>query len=330
MHLLDQPGLVGTLAQRGYGVSLALFEWNTLQATVVRRLTDHGIPVIARLLLPREAGYWFNVENYPQAVAHYAEFREWAIAEKLTFVAVGLDLEPPLRFRSGLRAGRFLSIYSRLQAARTNALFPAALEAYQVLAAEIRSDGYAVHTYQNPFIVDDRRAATTLVQRMLDIVDLPVDIEVLMCYSSLIPRRPFRSDFGGALVAEYGLFADSLGIGSTGGGIITDPDDDEPIPQLSWEAFTRDLRIAARYTDTIHVFSLEGCVASGYLQRLIDFDWSVPVTIAWRYRFAMRILRVGIGIVLWWSRLGLAIMGWLGWVVVAIIMLRRALRRWRA
>jgi hypothetical protein len=329
-ELLKQPGLIDTLATHRYGIAMGMLDFSPERAALVRHLGERAIPVTAWLLLPHAAGYWLNVENYPQAVAQYRIFRDWAKAEALSFVAVGLDIEPSIQHLADLMQLRSIPLFSRVAAARGNALFPAASEAYNNLVAEIRSDGYAVHTYQYPFMIDERRTATTLVQRMLNIVDLPADIEVIMCYSSMIPHHIFGNDLGGALVAEYGLYADSIGIGSTGGGIVLDPETGERAPSLSWDAFARDLRLAAGFTDLIHVFSLEGCVAAGYFERLHDFDWSVPVHIPLPYRLTMRTLRTGIRLSLWWSRFGFTVLGWLGWVVVAVMLGRRALQRLRS
>jgi hypothetical protein len=323
--LIARPGLVQTLAAQQYGVAMGMLDWSPRRAEIVRLLNQAGIPITAWLLLPRDAGYWFNIENYPQAVSLYRAFRNWAIDEGLAFHAVGLDLEPSPQHRSGLRQAKPLAIYGALMAARNNALFPAAYEAYHDLVAEIRSDGYVVHTYQYPVVIDDRRAATTLIQRTLNVVELLADVEVLLCYSSNLASTSLHSDLGGALIVEYGVYADSIGIGSTGGGRDNGP----PARPLVWPAFARDLRLAAAYTDSIHIFSLEGCVEQGYLERLPDFDWSAPVHIAVRHRVAARAIRMMIGMVLWWSRFGTAVLGWLGWVVTGVILLRRLLKRLR-
>ncbi len=330
VELFQRAGLLDRLSTNGYGIAMGMLDFSAERAKLVRLLAEWAIPLTAWLLLPHDAGYWFNVENYPQAVGQYRAFREWAAAEELPFAAVGLDMEPSIQQLEDLTRLRSLPLMSRVAAARQNALFPAASDAYYNLVAEIRSDGYAVHTYQYPFMVDDRRTATTLVQRALNIVDLPADVEVLMCFSSMIPRHIFGSDLGGALVAEYGLYADSLGIGSTGGGVVLDRETGALAPRLTWKAFARDLRLAASYTDMIHIFSLEGCVAAGYFERLDDFDWSVPVKIPLRYRLTMQMMRSCIHLLLWWSRFGVTVLGWLGWVVVAIMVGRRAIQRVRS
>ena len=44
-------------------------------------------------------------------------------------------------------------------------------------------------------------------------------------------------------------------------------------------SFRRDALLAHQLTDDIHVFSLEGCVAQGFLERLRTVDWSERVTV---------------------------------------------------
>jgi hypothetical protein len=84
----------------------------------------------------------------------------------------------------------------------------------------------------------------------------------------------FMGKNGPALLWSYGPDADSVGVGSTGGGVDVG---DLQIRTLSWDDFARDLRLARRINDAIFIFSLEGCVDKGYLSRLVDFDWDAPV-----------------------------------------------------
>lgn len=328
--LLAKPGVLRTFTQSGHGISMGISQFDAARAAVVRQLTAEGIPVIARLLLPTSAGYWFNVENYPQAVAHYHTFRDWAREERLQFSGVAVDFEPSLRQLSGIRQLKPFSLYVRFRTAHSNALFPAALDAYYDLGTEIRLDGFTLYSYILPVLIDDRRAGTTLLQRMMDLVDIPAEFEVLMCYSSLLPHGIFGSNIGGALIAEYGPFADALGIGVIGNTYSASSGTGIPTATLSWDALVHDLQLAASFTENIHLFSLEGCIAQGYLSRLQEIDWSAPVTVPWRSRTQLRLLRLALTLILWWSHASLAVLGWLGWVVVAIIMLRRLLkRRWR-
>jgi len=45
----------------------------------------------------KQHGYWFNLDNAPQAAACYEAFRGWSAKEGLRWAAVGLDIEPDMR-----------------------------------------------------------------------------------------------------------------------------------------------------------------------------------------------------------------------------------------
>jgi len=328
--LFQTPGLIEHLQAHNYSIALGMLDFGSQRAAVVRQLNTYGIPTIAWLLLPHDQGYWFNLGNYPQAIARYHAFREWANQEQLHFGAVGLDIEPSLSTLQAARIHGVRHLWSRAFLAQVNALYPAARAAYQDLTARIRHDGYNVHTYQYPFIVDDRRAGTTLIQRILDIVDLPADEEVLMLYSSLFLPHIFGTDFGGAFVRSYAPHADGIAIGVTGGGVVLDPLTGEQVPCMSLDAFRRDLRIAAQYTDHIHIFSLEGCVERDWLGELTTLDWEKSAVVGRLSRIQMSVLRNALRFVLWCSRYGWTALGWLGWLVAAGLIISRRINRWRA
>ncbi|MBS1964778.1 MAG: hypothetical protein JST60_03010, partial [Chloroflexi bacterium SZAS-1] len=210
---LNTPGILDMLAMQGYGVTLVLPQLDAARAQAVRLLNQRGIGVVASLCLPTEEGFAFNLQNYPRAFEHYSAFQAWARAEDIHFEAVALNIEPPLEdIAQMIPPGRFVAaraLLRRLWLARENILYPAAQAAYSELIVTMHLDGYEVHTFQMPVIADDRRAGTNLLQRALDIVDLPADVNVLMCSSSL-PLDPFGNDLGGALIASYGESADAL------------------------------------------------------------------------------------------------------------------------
>jgi len=327
-ELFSKPEVLDELSANGDGVALAILDFTEQRAAIIRLLNAQNIPVTAWLLLPNEEGYWFNLRNYPQAVARYRAFREWALRGRLQFKAIGLDIEPTITDHTPARANGTQHLFSRAYLAQRNALYPAAREAYLDLVSAIRHDGYEVHTYQYPVIVDDRRSGTTLIQRMLDIVDLPVDQEVLMLYSSHF-KLLFKTDIGGAFIDSYGQHADGIAVGVTGGGFL-DPITGIVSPRVSLETFCRDLLIAAQYTDVVHIFSLEGCVDRNWLPELRALDWDKPVFIRWRDRFQISVLRGLLGFVLWCSRYGWTALGWLGWGVAGSMIVSRRISRWKA
>ena len=107
-------------------------------------------------------------------------------------------------------------------------------------------------------------SGSTLLQRLLGLVDVATDREVWMLYSSVMRR------IGPGLLWVYGAEAQAIAVGTTGGGpdIPTHPQ----IPSLSWDELARDLALASRWTNDIYIHSLEGCVSNGFLERLQSYD----------------------------------------------------------
>lgn len=274
--------VIADLVDLGAAVSLAIIDLSAGRAEVIRRLNAADVPVIAWLLLPKDQGYYFNIHNAFQADKFYDGFRAWSQAEDLRFAALGIDIEPELRdLTAFFGADRWRSLPRFLARFFQFAPLRRSRQIYTNLIARMHADGYLVESYQFPFIADERLAGTSLVQRLTGLIDLPVDREVWMLYSSFF--RPNSA----ALLASYAPEADVVGLGITGGGVS------EPgLPQfapLSWSELERDLRLAWNWRDQIFIFSLEGCVQNGYLDRLKTFHWDAPILLpqtlqvdAWR------------------------------------------------
>lgn len=301
-------------------VSLGILDLSAGRADVVRRLNRAGVPVIAWQLLPEDEGYWFNLDNAPQATARYAAFKAWSAAHDLQWAGVGIDIEPDIRDVGRLAGGEWRVLGKILRRALDRERFEAARALYKALVEQMQADGYRVDSYHIPLVVDERRAGATLVQRLLGLVDIPTDREILMLYSSFLGRG------GYAVLASYGPEAGGIAVGSTGGGVSVGGAD--AIPPLSWKAFSRDLRAAARWCEDIHIFSLEGCVRAGYLEKLPALDWAEPVTLPASQLRRVTLLRRIAYAALWVSAHPLV--GVLALVVLlsgAIALLRRVGRR---
>lgn len=339
-HILEQDQVLDELARQHYGLALAMHDLSDERARIIHTLNTRGIYTVAWLLLPPEEGCWFHVQNYPQAVEYYRAFHAWAARHYLHFDAVGLDIAPP---DGTLSTGTIqpyhrgiLTLAQRLWMARENALYAAARAAYLDLIAEIHHDGYEVHTYQLPLIADDRRAGTTLLQRAMDVIDLPSDVEVLMCTNNSFPFSTGQSthndpaDMGGSLIASYGTSADGIGIGSTLRGRAAGQaagEYPEPLSALSWPTLKRDILLAAQYTDTIYLFTLEGCVAQGLLPHIAAMDWTREPETPSRQRVELEMLRSTLLVMLFLFRHNRALLAWLGWGIAIALLLQR-LRRW--
>jgi len=291
--LFSDPQIIEDLRALGASVSLGLLDLSAERAGIVQRLNAAEIPVVAWLLLPEAQGYWFNLDNAPEAIAFYADFRAWTETYKLQWDGVGLDIEPDMRELKKLLAGDRRALLMLLRRFMDAERLKRASAYYAGLIAQIRADGYRVDEYAFPFVVDERKAGSQLVQRFLGLVDLEVDREVLMLYSS------FMRPFGHGLLWSFAPSAGSIGVGSTGGGVTIGNVDQ--VPPLTWDELARDLRLAHAWSDDIHIFSLEGAVRQGYLSRLLTFDWEAPVTPPLREFRQVECVRRGLRAILWAS-----------------------------
>ena len=292
-ELFSDPGVIENFVALGASVSMGILDLSPERAEIVRQLNSAGIPLIGWLLLPKEEGYWFNLSNGPQAVARYMDFKVWTLENKLQWRGIGIDVEPDIREMEGLMQGRMAALYPIARRVLGSRALNDARATYWNLVYQMRMDGYRVDSYHFPFIIDERKAGASLLQRVAGLFDLPSDREVLMLYTSMI--RPY----GPGVLWSYAPEAESVGVGVTGGGVQMEGVSE--IRPLDWVEFSRDLRLARRQTDDIHVFSLEGCVQQGFLERLRTFDWDGPVTLPLDQARKTNVVRKGLQGVLWVS-----------------------------
>ncbi|HWQ46934.1 MAG TPA: hypothetical protein VN376_08710 [Longilinea sp.] len=264
-HLFNTGGLMEKLQKMKAAVSLGLIDLSPERAEAVKKLNKAGIPVTAWLLLPKDQGYWFNIDNVGHAIRRYGEFRSWTVKNKLEWASIGLDIEPDINKMNALENDLKSGIRYYLHRFFSNNNWQVKAQAYQSLVTQIRLDGYTVESYQFPVIVDERKAGSQFFPRSLGILDLPVDREVLMLYSSFIPT------YGTAMLESYAVQAQGVGIGITGGGV--ELGNSVPSKPLTWQQLSHDLLVSRQYCPNLYVFSLEGCLAEGYLDKLVDFNW---------------------------------------------------------
>ena len=266
--LFASPDLIDDLCSLQAGVSLGLLDLSPERAEVVRRLNAAGVPVTAWLLLKKEHGYWCNQDNAPETLACYEAFRTWTREQGLSWAAVGLDIEPDIQVMEELALRPGSALPKLMRRALDGRRLSRAQAMYGDLAEMLRSDGHVLESYQFPIIADERKVRSDLLRRLTGLVDLRSDREVWMLYSS------FSRPLGVGYLWSYAPEAQAIAVGSTGGGIYTGMGDPSP---LSWDEFSRDLRLAWHWTDHLYIFSLEGCVRQGFLDRLKNFTWDTPI-----------------------------------------------------
>lgn len=267
VKLFDGRFLIDDLKSLDASLSLGILDLSKERAQLVKRLNKAGLPVIAWLLLPKEQGYWFNTSNYEFAAARYLDFKAWTTQYDLKWSGIGLDIEININELQQIieekQAEPFIKKLLARYLDKQNTL--KAKKAYQALVDLIHADGYPVESYHLPIISEERRAHATVLQRTLGLVDVETDSEILILYSSFL--RPN----GDAALWSYADEADSVGVGSTGGGVdIKGIIDVEP---LTWDEFSRDLNICVKKEKPVHIFSLEGCVDQGFIPKLNSFNW---------------------------------------------------------
>ncbi len=297
-------------------LGLGVLDFSEERAQIVKKLNQAGVPVVAWLLLPEDQGYWFHQDNAPQAVACYRAFKAWSNTYALSWEGIGLDIEPDIREMQRWMADKWLAVWYMFRRSFNWRLFRSARRIYKYLIDEIHADGYRVDIYQFPFIADERKVESTLLQRATGIIDLPADREVLMLYSS------FARPHGAGFVWGYASEAQSIGIGITGAGVETSMA--IQAAPLTWDELERDLRLAWYWTNDLFIYSLEGCVKQGYLHRLRSFEWDHPFLAPTEPALWVENWRGLLQTVLWVSTyLWLVALGILGLVLLFIPLRRR-------
>ncbi|GAB4420810.1 MAG: hypothetical protein OHK0039_34870 [Bacteroidia bacterium] len=269
-QMLLDSALIRDLQAMQASLRVGLIDLDEARADAILRLNRAGIPVVAWLLLPSEAGYWFHADNGEAARQRYHDFQAWSTRYGLQWVGVGIDLEPPIADVRKLREAPLRLAFEMLGRLYDAQGLAASERIYLDLIKEMQDDGYRVESYIFPPILDERQAGTQSFQRLTRILDIRTDAEIPMCYTS--------AGIGGpAMILSYGGEAGRVAIGSTGGGIILG--DGQELPALTWEALGRDLLLAQQVSAEVHIFSLEGCLRQGWLAGIRDFDFSQPVSL---------------------------------------------------
>lgn len=268
-RLFDDASLIKKLRGLNANISMGLLDFSSRRAHLVHRLTKSGIPVTAWLLLPKDRGYWTSLDTVSETARVYGEFKRWTEEHKLQWAAIGLDIEPRLD-RMGLFSGHWKEqLPDLLKRMFQNRRYRQALNDLRSLFNIMRMDGFAVETYNFPFVIEERRASSDVLSRLMGTPPLDADREVLMLYSSF-----FEHD-GDAMLWSYARQAEGIGLGSTGGGV--ELEGGEPLRSMRWIDLRRDLLIASQFSRHLYIFSLEGCVENGYIDHITDLDWQKTV-----------------------------------------------------
>ena len=178
--LFENGSVIDDLRALGARVMIMVSDLSSERAGVVRQLNQAGIPVVGIPLFPWEEGYYFTVDNAPQATKRYEQWKQWTAEHGLVWDWVGLDLEPEARVYQELMTNPWGLVPMLLPLLRDQERVRRAREAYGALVDQIHADGWQVENYQFPLIADERRVGSTL----------PAD----RCAPPLCPRPHHRGD----------------------------------------------------------------------------------------------------------------------------------------
>lgn len=200
------------LRQINAGVAFSTDDFSSNRAELVRQLNAARIPTVASIGLDAAHGYYVNADNAAATADRFAEFDKWTTDNRLRWESVGLDIEPSLKDWVAIHDSRLhlAGIILRGLLESNDRLYDAR-RTYSDLIRQMQARGYVVRTYQLPLIVSDRRAHSTALERILGLVDVRGNQEVLMLYTS------FNAALGAAIILRYGPDAQAIAIGSTAG-----------------------------------------------------------------------------------------------------------------
>lgn len=268
-QLFGDTSLIPTLQALHAEIRMGMIDLSLERAEVLHRLNEAGIPVVAWLLLPEEKGYWFHSGNGQQAIERYKEVKEWAEAQGIQFKGIGIDLELDMNDVKLAKSDPWALIRQLPGRLYDKERITEGRRIYGELLQQIRQDGYPVESYIASFVKDETRNGTTSIQQLTGFLDVPVEKEIPMLYTSLM-----GNPYGMLKVYALDQQLPYVALGSTGGGV------DTTLNTLTWEEFAHDIRVVAPHVQEIYVFSLEGCVNKGYLKQLVNFDYDQSVAAA--------------------------------------------------
>ena len=281
--------VVEELGKQQYRISLAIPDFSKERASLVRTLNSENVPLEVWLLLPKKEGYWFNTDNYIKAISRYEEFKKWQGTNKLRFDAVGFDMEPSLSLMQDWLKTEFLpqKLQRMIQGRASKETVLRATSAYNQLANLARKDGFKIHTYHFPHILDERKAGGQIIRQLFHIPDITAERDVFMTYSTGYDEI-LGMNLQGAAVHGY-PDAKCVGLGITGAGV--DLGDNSKV--LSFEELARDIRLASVFAQAIYIYSLEGSVKQGYFKKIKDVK-AETVQIPPFQRMAIQMMRLSI------------------------------------
>lgn len=307
---LYSPRAIAELKAGGYEVSMAVDNFSPAMAAPVKRLNRAGVRVWVWPLHSIEEGYWLATDNADKLPTLYERFKKWTRDNGIKVHGVMLDMEPTYRsveeLVAAVKKGGTGGAIGYLLERRNPKLHKNAVRVYADVVARMKRDGFEVSSFNIPYVLDDRLDGDDSIQEMFHVAFVESDLSIYMLY------RSYFMDSGlGKGAANAISYARSLGGGSAGiGSYMRDG--------ISFEDFSADLRMAARYSPVAHLYNLESLVYRGWLWKMktVDVSESLSTPFAERlvivgYRLFFFMLDLFTGVSAVWGA-GVFILVWLG------------------
>ena len=266
-ELFADSALISQLLDMHASLRIGLHDFSLERTQTIKKINQAGIPIIAWLLLPEKDGYWFNMYNGEIAEKRYDEFKHWTDENQIKWAGLGIDLEPDINDIKLALSHRWKFAWKVYRRLYDNQSLKKGQIIYQALITKMRKDGFTVESYIIPWLYEERETGTTSFQKLLGIVDIETDKEIPMLYTSMTGNP--------SLIQVYHRDNQPIALGSTGGGINIDGIE---LASLGWDKLQRDLLIASKLTDEIHIFCLETSVQQNLLEKIssMDFNQEAP------------------------------------------------------
>lgn len=270
--LLSEGPLLKDLATLKASLRMAITDMSPERVSALRKLSSAQIPVHAWLVVTKEDGFWANVATQKAYHKRYQAFLDWTARETISWKSVCITMMPPREDATALKEAKdslkgkiALLKLSMARLLDWGGEFEEAVASYEDLVRTMQADGFSVEAHYAPVVLDEFRANTISLQKMLGIVQLNTSTNLAIIHRRLVGDYP-------NIIAYIDLYApDAKGIivGHTAKYRLLDGRENDKI--LDWQELSRCIIFATKKNIPLHIATLEGCIEQGIISKMKDF-----------------------------------------------------------
>lgn len=254
-------------------ICLGILDFSEKRAEIVKRLQEWGIPVRAQFMMGAEDNHRLTYRNVAKAQKRYEDFKQWVTEYQLSFKVISLEISPLLSDIEKLEEGQWELFFETYQRLDDSQVIVNARDGLRHLVSSMKANGYVVESFIYPFVLDAQQSGSEAFQKITGLLDVQANRKIPMFYSSY-----FEKQEGHKYILSYGQGQKlpAIALGSTGGELAGQGSVAPEILNLA--TLERDMRLAAKFTDELYIFSLEGCIAQDQLRKFSIMVWEEEVT----------------------------------------------------